>query len=281
MFGNHPGVVVLTCILSLLAGCQGDSPTQSSPPPPAPIQPPAPNATTVSVSPDSVVLGAAGDTARFTATVKDQNGNSMTGLTIVWSSSDTTVVQVSSIGLVTTAKPGTAMISATIGSLKAASKVAVKLQMNARCRIPTGTPVKGAVAGLPSFARASQGFNVQSPRYGMQETANGDFDGDGDEDLIVLSSNFPPAVRAGHVLFWRNVGGTFVEATAAAFGSARPVADHPRQIEIADLNGDRILDVFAAQHGYDTHPFDGAPDLLFLSQGGGSVREAGATSLIP
>ena len=60
------------------------------PPPPAP----APVVTTVTVTPGSATLSALEETARFTAEVRDQNGQVMAGAAVAWASSDASVASV-------------------------------------------------------------------------------------------------------------------------------------------------------------------------------------------
>src|SRR6185437_8810979 len=66
----------------------------------------------VTVSPASPTV-TAGQTVQLTATPKDANGNPLTGRTITWSSSNTSVATVSSSGLVSGVVAGSATITAT------------------------------------------------------------------------------------------------------------------------------------------------------------------------
>src|SRR5439155_19116390 len=54
-----------------------------------------------------------GQTAQLTATPKDSAGGALTGRTVTWTSSNTSVATVSSSGLVTSGVVGTATITAT------------------------------------------------------------------------------------------------------------------------------------------------------------------------
>lgn len=235
--------------------------------------------TSIQLSPESVILGTWGDTSNFVAQVKDQFGNQMSGISVTWTTSDNTIVQIGSNGQVSSLRSGIALVKATIGAIQAEATVDVKLQLNSQCSIPTGAPSRGPVAGMPTFIRIENACDVRSPRFGTM-VAPGNFSGSGYQDLIIMSSSFPPATRGGEVFYWRNLGGRYVDATEEMIGSSLVVADHPRQMEIADLNGDGIPDLFVAQTGYDTDPFDGAPDLLFLSQSG-RMPEVGSNKLQP
>src|SRR5205807_10667261 len=66
----------------------------------------------VTVSPASASVQA-GQTVQLTATPKDVNGNPLTGRTISWSSSNTSVATVNSSGLVSCVVAGSATITAT------------------------------------------------------------------------------------------------------------------------------------------------------------------------
>src|SRR5204863_7826999 len=62
----------------------------------------------------------AGQTVQLTATLKDANGNVLTGRTVTWASNNTTVATVNSSGLVTTKVAGYATITATSEGQKGA-----------------------------------------------------------------------------------------------------------------------------------------------------------------
>src|SRR6266513_4824424 len=66
----------------------------------------------VTVTPPSASVPA-GQTVQLTATLKDANGNVLTGRTVTWASNNTTVATVNSSGLVTTKVAGSATITAT------------------------------------------------------------------------------------------------------------------------------------------------------------------------
>jgi alpha-tubulin suppressor-like RCC1 family protein len=90
------------------AACNGGGSDGGSDPNPS-----APAAVdSVTVAPDSLML-TVGDTQQLTATLKDQAGNTLTGRTITWSTSDDTVAAVSTTGIVTANAAGSATITAT------------------------------------------------------------------------------------------------------------------------------------------------------------------------
>ena len=72
--------------------------------------------TTVSVSPVAVSLTALGQTQQLVPSVTDQNGNSLDGATVAWSSTNTGVATVSQSGVVTAVGTGSGDIVATSGS---------------------------------------------------------------------------------------------------------------------------------------------------------------------
>lgn len=79
----------------------------------------------LTIDPHSVSLDALGDTARFTATVRDQHGQKIVGGTTEWISSDPAVATVNGSGLVRAAGNGTATITATSDSATGTAMVAV------------------------------------------------------------------------------------------------------------------------------------------------------------
>jgi uncharacterized protein YjdB len=92
--------------------------TVNAPPPPSPV------VTTVTVSPTTAAVNV-GATTTLTATVKDQNGNVMTGQTVAWSTNNAPVATVSSSGVVTGVSAGSAMITATSSGKSGTSSITV------------------------------------------------------------------------------------------------------------------------------------------------------------
>lgn len=81
--------------------------------------------TTVTVSPASATLTAVGETVRFAAEVRDQNGQVMSGTAVAWTTSDASVAVVDASGLVTAVAEGTATITATAGEASGAAGITV------------------------------------------------------------------------------------------------------------------------------------------------------------
>ena len=79
---------------------------------------------TVTVSPASASVQV-GLTVQLSATTKDANGNTLTGRSVTWSSSDTTIAKVSGSGLVTARAAGSAIITATSEGKSGTSAITV------------------------------------------------------------------------------------------------------------------------------------------------------------
>lgn len=106
-FVSGAGLLAVAGLLTL-AGCGGGDD-------PMPPEPPA-VATTIDISPASASFTAIGDERQFQATVLDQNGRAMTGVTIAWESTQPAVVAVDrGSGLATSTGPGAAEIRGRAG----------------------------------------------------------------------------------------------------------------------------------------------------------------------
>jgi uncharacterized protein YjdB len=79
---------------------------------------------TIALQPSSVTLQRS-MTTTLTATLKDASGNVLSGRTIAWSSSDTTIARVSASGVVTAVRLGLATITATSEGRSAGASVSV------------------------------------------------------------------------------------------------------------------------------------------------------------
>lgn len=112
-------------------------------------QPIIPVVTTIQIAPSNLTLQAV-QTSRLTATVRDQNGNIMTGQVITWSSSNSAVVAVDSTGLVTAVANGSASILATVGSVQGTASLIV-----------SATPVVTTVTVAPTSVSVQLGQTTQ------------------------------------------------------------------------------------------------------------------------
>jgi len=121
---NSNGVVsgVAAGVATIAATSSGKSGTSTITVTAAP--PPPPVVTTVSVSPTTSAVDV-GATTTLTATVKDQNGNVMTGQTVAWSTNNAPVATVNSGGVVTGVSGGSATITATSSGKSGTSSITV------------------------------------------------------------------------------------------------------------------------------------------------------------
>ncbi|HEV7596299.1 MAG TPA: Ig-like domain-containing protein [Gemmatimonadaceae bacterium] len=88
------------------------------------LPPPTPVVTTVTVLPSSALV-AAGSSVALTATVRDQQGNAMTGQSVTWSTNNAGGVTVSASGVVTGVAAGTATVTATSSGKTGTSNITV------------------------------------------------------------------------------------------------------------------------------------------------------------
>ena len=146
---NSSGVVTgiaagSATITATSAGKSGTSiVTVTSAPPPPPV------VTTVTVAPSTASI-AVGATVALAATVKDAQGNVMTGQTIAWSTSNPAAATVNSSGVVTGIAGGSATITATCAGKSGTSSVTVTLP----------PPVVTTVTVAPSTASIAVGATV-------------------------------------------------------------------------------------------------------------------------
>jgi uncharacterized protein YjdB len=121
-----------------------------------------PVVTKVDVSPGSASIFV-GKTATFTATPKDADGATVTGKSIAWSSSDQAVATVSN-GVVTAVKPGSATITAAVGSVQGSASVTVTAPVASVEVTPaTATIVIGGTTQLTATLKDAGG-NVLTDR---------------------------------------------------------------------------------------------------------------------
>lgn len=86
---------------------------------------PVPVPTTITILPASATLASIDDTVRLTATVKDQDGQAMSGLTVDWTSGDESVATVDAGGLAMAAGNGTAVARASVEDVSGTLEVTV------------------------------------------------------------------------------------------------------------------------------------------------------------
>ena len=129
-----------------------------------PPPPPVPVATAVSVNPGSAALSALGATARFTAEVRDQNGQVMGGAAVAWASSDASVATVDASGVATAAANGSATITATAGSVSGTAAVTVAQVVSAVAVSPAADTLVafGDTVRLMAQATDANGHSVEA-----------------------------------------------------------------------------------------------------------------------
>ncbi len=140
---------------------------EGAPDPASPSGPDAPRPATVALSPEAVQLTVQGGTARLTASVLDQNGRSLAGADLTWSSSDTSVVRVDGSGLVTAVGDGSATVSAqagpVVGSAEATVRVMAYLTQVVQSRRAAVPLVAGRDALLRVFVTAERSTSAGRP----------------------------------------------------------------------------------------------------------------------
>ena len=149
-----PGALALALVV--LATACGEDPVE---PPPVP--------TTVTISPETAALVSLGESVQLTATVRDQHGQVMTGVSVTWWSRDASVVTVSSGGLVTAEGNGTAVVEASAGNAVGTAEMTTQ-QEPAEVRVsPLAEPLValGDTARLTAEALDANGHAIEGAEF--------------------------------------------------------------------------------------------------------------------
>src|SRR5437588_3556272 len=113
---------------------------------------------TVDLNPATATVQA-GQTVQLTATPKDSNGNALSGRTVTWTSSNTSVATVSTSGLVSGVTPGSATITATSEGKSGTASITVTDIPVASVDVapPTATVQAGQTVQLTATPRDANG----------------------------------------------------------------------------------------------------------------------------
>jgi uncharacterized protein YjdB len=164
--GVAAGSATITATSSGVPGTSAITVTAGPPPPPV--------VTTVTVAPTSASV-VAGATTTLQATVKDQNGNAMTGQTVTWSTNNSSAATVSSSGVVTGVAAGSATITATSSGKTGTSSITVTAVPAIVTTVTVAPTSASVVAGATTTLQATvkdQNGNVMSGQTVTWSTNN-------------------------------------------------------------------------------------------------------------
>lgn len=251
-------------------------------------EPPPPTATTITLSAGAGALDAIGATRQYSATVKDQNGATLPGQTLTWTSDNAGVASVDGNGLVTAVAHGTASISAAVGSVKGTATVTVQQVPTTMLKVSGDSQtamVHSAVAN-PLVARVAD--RLAQPIAGVVVTFSSSAGGgtpgatsDTTDASGQVSTTWTLGAVAGaqHVTF--AVAGTAASAVFA--GTATPAPADSMAIaggnnqSAAPGTAERDSIVVLVMDAYGT-PVSGTRVAFSVTGGGGSVSPDTAVS---
>ncbi|OLD97010.1 MAG: hypothetical protein AUG80_12710 [Candidatus Rokubacteria bacterium 13_1_20CM_4_68_9] len=196
----------------------------------------------VTVSPGSASL-VVGATQQFTAVTKDAAGNTLTGRTVTWASSNTAAATVSGSGLATGVAAGTATITATSETMSGTAVVTV-----------TNVPV-ASVTVSPASATLSVGGTAQLAAV-TKDAAGNTLTG---RTVTWASSNTAAATVSGSGLATGVAGGT-ATITATSEGQSGTAAITVTAPSCVTSAGAWQNSALAAQTGAFEARFDATPN---------------------
>jgi hypothetical protein len=145
-----------------------------------------------------------------------------------------------------------------------------------------------ALLALPASSRASGvpprwgspvlvgHVSMSGAAFWATQIAVGDFNGDRHQDVLIARDSMDAQHTFPVTILLGDGEGKFTDGTSSIFEGDVPSTQYPRQIVLADFNGDHRPDVFIADTGDDHDPWPGYQNTLILSAPGGKLVDATA-----
>src|SRR5712691_5524578 len=215
----------------------------------------------VTVSPAAASVQA-GQTQQLTATLKDANGNVLTGRTVTWSSNNTTVATVNGTGLVTAKVAGSATITATSEGQSGTASITVTPVPVASVTV---TPASGSVAvgstlQLTATPRDANGNPLTGRVITWQASNNAIASVNGSGLVSGVAAGGPVTITATSEGHSGTAAVTVTTSSGAQFGHVFVVTEENTDYVDVTSSSMPYLTVLAAQYGLatqyyaNTHP---------------------------
>lgn len=222
---SRPGRLPLAFAASLAVACGGDT---TEPPPRRPV----PVATTVLVTPVSATIAAIDDTLRFSADVRDQEGQPMTAVAINWLSSDRFVATMNAVGVARATGNGSATITARVSGVSGTATLTVEQEVAAVAVLPDSSVlVVGEMLPLEAAIVDANGHAVQGAQVAWES---------GDTAVATVDeSGRVTAAGVGRTQVTAVADDVVAEVAVAVLPTPVSMAIAPQAIEFASL-GDTV-----------------------------------------
>jgi uncharacterized protein YjdB len=246
--------------------------------------PSAPAVASVSVTLNASTL-VAGQSTQATATLRDGSGNTLTGRSIVWTSSDAHVATVSGSGLVTATQAGSVTITATSEGKSGSASLGVNA--------PAGeTPVASvalSVASSLNVGQTAQATVTLKDAAGNVLTGRTVYYVSSDNNIVgISSSGLVSALNGGAVTVTASAGGQSASAVVTSIAPKPPVSSITLTANASTLNVGELTQVNAVPKDANGTPISGlavtwssSPTAVATvsSSGMASARSAGSAQV--
>lgn len=260
---NIQNTMAMLVALLTVAGCGGGG--SAAPSAQIPVIPATPAPTvTLTLSQSKVSLGASS--------------------TVAWSSTNATSCSASGAWSGAQITSGTSLQTPTASGASSYTLTCIGAGGTANQSVSLTVPIRVEKSSFENKAVAGEVIGAQklpSEVVAGNAVAFADFFQDGSYSMVTHSLEYnaqdaSTVNKLGHIHFWKNVSGTWVDNTAKLLANNVGCL-HPRKAVVADFNGDGKPDVFFACHGFDASPFPGESPIVVLSQPDGSYK----SSIVP
>ena len=170
-------------------------------------QPPAPTVASVVVTPSTATLVSLGETVQLNASAQDASGNSISGKTFTWSSSDESVATVNASGLVLAIANGATTITATTDGVQDSASLTVAQEASQIVVTPFAARLVTIGLTIQLAASASDARGNPTPPQPLTWSSS-------DQNVATVSATgLVSAVAPGSVTVTANAGGVSGSAT--------------------------------------------------------------------